>query len=310
MNSWPKTLSIVIVTWNCREHIEACLKSLDDLRLENFETIVVDNNSRDGTSEFLRTLDHEMKGRVGLKLICRKANAGLSQASAEAISKASGEWILSCNPDIEFTEDFKKMLKYARSNNFPILGAQLVTPDGTVQNCMRQINLPRLFFALTRLGRFLDRIISRRFFLRDIHYGNRTFDQPVLVDHPIASFFMIRHDAVQDLRYLFSNDLPVYFGDTDLFRRAQERKMPMVFLPSVRIMHKVGYSTQHLRSEIQQFMFVNGMIRYAKKWNIFPRFLATLLFLDALLAPLTSFRPPSKADIRCASHKLKGIVLA
>ncbi|MBO0889216.1 glycosyltransferase, partial [Candidatus Bathyarchaeota archaeon] len=67
-----RTLSIIIVTWNCRPHIEQCLRSLRGLNLEDFETIIVDNNSSDGTPEFLALIDSETRRSLNLKIIPQK----------------------------------------------------------------------------------------------------------------------------------------------------------------------------------------------------------------------------------------------
>ncbi len=305
-----KTLSILIVTWNCRIHISNCIESLRGLELENFETIIVDNHSTDGTAEFLATIDTQTRNKLGLKLVFQSFNGGLSQASDVGIRASSGKWVLSCNPDIIFNEDVNKMLEYAQSHNFPILAPQLITADGTPQYCMRRFTFTRLFFTLTRLGRILGRIVAQDFFGRDLYYNYETFLKPVLVEHPVASFFMINRDAVQQLGCLFSLDLPIYFGDTDLFGRAMMQKMQMVFLPAIKVTHRIGYVRTILHPEVQQFLFTNSMIRYASKWGSFPRMLTLLVVFDAILAPLTHARFPSRVEILCSAYRVKGAILA
>jgi len=304
-----KKLSIIIVTWNCRVHISNCLESLQRLRLENFETIIVDNHSTDGTSEFLSEIDTETRNKLGLKVLFQNFNGGLSQATDLAVRVSSGKWLLSCNPDIIFNEDLKKMLEYAQLHDFPILAPQLITIDGTPQYCMRRFTFTRLFFNLTRLGRILGRIFAQDFFGRDLYYNYESFLKPVLVEHPVASFFMINRDAVRQLGFLFSLDLPIYFGDTDLFSRAQTQKMRMVFLPAIKVTHRIGYAGTILHPEVQQFMFTNSMIRYASKWASFPRMLTLLVVVDAILAPLSHARLPSKVEILCSAFRLKGAIL-
>ncbi|MBO0889078.1 glycosyltransferase family 2 protein, partial [Candidatus Bathyarchaeota archaeon] len=270
----------------------------------------VDNNSSDGTPEFLALIDSETRRSLNLKIIPQKFNGGLSQATDVAIGESSGEWLLSCNPDIVFTDDFRKMLEYAKANSFPILAPQLITTEGTPQYCMRQFTLTRLFFCLTRLGRLLSRFLARDYFGRDLHYGYRLFDHPVLVEHPIASFFLIKRSALLQLGHLFSRDLPVYFGDTDLFSRASLRGMRMVLVPTLRIRHQRGYSRTVLHPEVHHFMFVQSMIRYAYKWHLFPRILTALVFVDAVIAPLTQGLSPTKVNMMSAAFRLKGALRA
>lgn len=306
----PKRLSVLIVTWNCRPHIEACLRSLKSLKLDDFETIIVDNNSSDGTHEFLTNIDSETRRSLGLKVILQDANRGLSQASDVAIRASAGQWLLSCNPDIVFTDDFREILAYAQSHDYPIVAPQLITTDGKPQHCMRHFTLTRLFFCLTRLGRILSRFFANDYFGRDLHYRYRLFDRPVVVEHPVASFFLINRKAVSQLGFLFSKDLPVYFGDTDLFSRALLNEMKMVLVPTLKVMHQRGYSRAAVHPEVHHFMFVQGMVRYASKWRMFPRMLAVLILLDAVLSPITERSLPWQTSITCAAFRLKGALLA
>jgi len=301
-----KILSIVIVAWNCRSQIEECLRSIQRLDLKRFETIVVDNNSTDGTTEFLASIGEEPRERLGLTTIFQETNAGLSQASAVAVEKSSGEWLVACNPDIVFTEDFGKMLDFARSHDFPILVPQLISSNGNRQYCTREFTFTRLFFNLTRSGRLINRVLARNFFARESHYNYILFERPMLVDHPVASFLLIKRSSIRQLGGLFSLEFPVYFGDTDLFTRAAAQKVPIVFLPAIRMFHQMSYSRAVLPPEIVQFMFTNGMVRYADKWGKFPTMLKALLTIDAIVAPLTHARLPSKSDISRSAYALKG----
>ena len=47
-------LSVIIVNWNGKEYLPACLDSLMDQSCSDFETIVVDNGSSDGSLELLQ----------------------------------------------------------------------------------------------------------------------------------------------------------------------------------------------------------------------------------------------------------------
>jgi glycosyltransferase involved in cell wall biosynthesis len=47
-------VSVVIVSWNGRQHLDTCLSSVGAQRAVTFETIVVDNGSIDGTTDYVR----------------------------------------------------------------------------------------------------------------------------------------------------------------------------------------------------------------------------------------------------------------
>ena len=49
----PPLISVVVVNWNRRELLHACLKSLQSQSAVEFETIVIDNGSDDGSPEMV-----------------------------------------------------------------------------------------------------------------------------------------------------------------------------------------------------------------------------------------------------------------
>src|SRR5213594_232954 len=308
-------LSVIIVSWNSQKQLDKCLQSLDSLGLSSIETIVVDSNSEDGTVTFLKHLQNsEIAARIGLTVLYDQTNVGWAKGNEQALTLAKGKWFLLCNPDIEFTQEFNGMLQYGETHDFRVVAAQLIKPDGSVQRCLRKITFTRLFFAFSILGEFLDAGISRRFIWKDFHYGSIRFDKPVLVDHPSASFIMIRRDLVSELGYLIATEFPLYFGDSDLFQRLQNDNIPIVFLPTVRIIHEMGYSTRKLPDATRAFRWTQSMKRYAKRWKLHPRLLTLLLFLDALVSPFLTHsqlvKLPDRSGIRVSAFKIKGLVRA
>lgn len=86
-------LTIVIPTYNGLHHLQDCLASLQTQTRRDFETIVVDNHSSDGTCEFLR--DHYPEIRV-IRLPC---NRGFAPAVNRGLEAARGEFIALLNND-------------------------------------------------------------------------------------------------------------------------------------------------------------------------------------------------------------------
>jgi GT2 family glycosyltransferase len=312
--SLQKRLSVIIVSWNSEKFLGECLSSLDNLRFNDMETIVVDSASQDGTVKLLRRLEKsEMGKRLGLIVHYSATNIGWTKGTEEGVRVSSGRWLLSCNPDIGFTRDFEELLSYAESHKFLVLAPSLVTPTGHIEVGLRKLTTARLFVGFTNLGQSFDRLIARGFISRDFHYANPPFKKPFRVDHPPASFFLMHRDVLPLLGdYLLPHDLPLYFGDSDLFTRLQKLKIAAVLLPSVKISHQVSYSKTLVSPETYQYRMTQSMMKYAKKWRLHSRFLALLVFLDAMFAPFISFphvvRPPRRRDISQSAYRLKGLI--
>lgn len=97
MESNTKPLvSIVNVTWNGRELLEKHLPSLQDFNYPNYEVIIVDNASTDGSVEFVRQSYPEFK------IIQNKVNLGTAEGSNVAIPEARGKYIFWVSNDMEF----------------------------------------------------------------------------------------------------------------------------------------------------------------------------------------------------------------
>ncbi len=99
-------ISVAIVNWNRREYLRACLASLTAQRGADFEVIVVDNGSRDGSAE--------MAGEeFGARVIANAENRGFCAANNQAFAAARGEFIALLNNDTEAAPDFLANLRRA-----------------------------------------------------------------------------------------------------------------------------------------------------------------------------------------------------
>lgn len=102
----PPDISVVVVNWNRREYLRACLTSLAAQRGANFEVIAVDNGSSDGSAEMART-------EFGVRVIANAANEGFCAANNQAFAAARGQFIALLNNDAEAAPDFLANLRRA-----------------------------------------------------------------------------------------------------------------------------------------------------------------------------------------------------
>jgi GT2 family glycosyltransferase len=87
-------ISVVVVNWNRRELLRACLESLARQADVNFETIVVDNGSSDGSADLAAN-------GFGARVIRNAENRGYCAANNQGIAAARGEFIALLNNDAE-----------------------------------------------------------------------------------------------------------------------------------------------------------------------------------------------------------------
>jgi GT2 family glycosyltransferase len=87
-------ISVVVVNWNRKELLRACLASLAQQTGVEFETIVVDNGSTDGSAEMAER-------EFGRRVIRNAENRGFCAANNQGIAAARGEFIALLNNDAE-----------------------------------------------------------------------------------------------------------------------------------------------------------------------------------------------------------------
>jgi GT2 family glycosyltransferase len=86
-------VSVVIVTWNGRHFLEACLSALELQQGVTFETIVVDNGSHDGTADFVRDRF------PSVRLVALQRNVGFAAGNNAGVATARGSYVAFLNND-------------------------------------------------------------------------------------------------------------------------------------------------------------------------------------------------------------------
>jgi len=161
------TLSIIIVNYNTQHYLRRCLFSLyGGERQINLETIVVDNNSEDGSRAMVR------KEFPQVYLLENDKNMGFAKATNRGVSLAKGDYILLLNSDTEVIGDAleKLVLFLDNHSNVAVVSARLVYPDFSDQGVARTFPSPiHAFFGRKSL---LTKLIP-----------NNKYSQQYLVSH-------------------------------------------------------------------------------------------------------------------------------
>ncbi len=123
--------SIVIPVFNNIELTRQCLTTLASVTtMPDYEVIVVDNASTDGTAEFLAALGGDVQ------VIRNQANYGFAVASNQGAKAARGEFLVFLNNDTIPTEGWLHALvdEVERHPEVAVVGSKLLYEDGTIQH--------------------------------------------------------------------------------------------------------------------------------------------------------------------------------
>jgi GT2 family glycosyltransferase len=267
-------LSVIIVSWNCRDLLARCLDTVFASKLErDFEVIVVDNSSTDGTAAFVQETYPQVK------LIANRENAGFARANNLALRQARGELILLLNPDTELQADtLQVMVDFMDKHpECGMAGCKVLNPDGTLQLACRR-NIPGLadaFFKLSGLSRLFPR--SRRMARYNLTY--LPADRVAIVDAVSGSFLMTRR-AVMDKIGLLDERFFMYGEDLDWCWRSVRAGYQNYYVPDTSIVHYHGGSSKKrpLRSA---YHFYEAMYLFYDK-HFAPGWARPLVWLAAM----------------------------
>ena len=236
-------LSIIILNYNHKNLLKNCLKSLKEADLELLhEIIITDNNSNDGSQEFLSQLKISAGGgsafggkNPDLKIILNNRNLGYAQANNQAIKIAKGKYVLILNPDvIVLPGSIEKLVECLKKNEKAgMVGPQLLNPDKTVQNSC--YNFPKLITPAVRRT-FLGKLPG---FKKELsRYLMLDFDHKQVkeVDWLIGACLMIKKEVLKEVGY-FDERYFLYFEDVDLAKKIWQAGYKVVYIPKAQMIH-------------------------------------------------------------------------
>jgi hypothetical protein len=184
-------ISIVIVSWNTRDVLRLCLRSIFSRNaLAVDQVIVIDNASSDDSPEMVRA---EFSS---VRLVANAENVGFAAANNQGMKLCNSKYYLLLNPDTEATpEDLQKSLEILEGNaRIGVLGVRLQHEDGSLQeNCF---HFPTVWLNLiNNLG--LYRFFSSRWKSERILNEFFAHDTARQVDWVMGAFMFVRRRAIE-----------------------------------------------------------------------------------------------------------------
>jgi N-acetylglucosaminyl-diphospho-decaprenol L-rhamnosyltransferase len=280
-------LAIIIVSYNTRNMLRACLRSvyagLTQTSL-NAQVWVVDNASSDGSpgmvhAEFPQThllaQDHNLGFAAGNNVALRELGFG---AASHPQSRPASSLVLFLNPDTELQGNaFAEMARVLRTTEEAgVVGASLVYPDGGFQHsAFRFPTLWQIWFDFfPRPARLLDSRLNGRYPRRLYEVG-----RPFAIDHPLGAAMMTRADVIQGVG-LMDEGFFMYAEEVDWCMRVKKARWKVLCVPTAKIVHHAGASTRQFRDDMfvalwrSRFRLFNK--HYGRVFNLAARLLVRL----------------------------------
>ena len=266
INGQCMTLSIIIVSYNVREFLEQALISIERAvaRIDH-EIFVVDNNSMDGSAEFVH------RRFPGVRLIASPENLGFAGANNLALSEAKGRFICLINPDTIVQEDtFFTLLTFLEEHpEAGAAGCKILNPDGSLQLACRR-SFPTPWVAFTKIIGLAALFPGSSLFGR---YNLTFLDEEEIseVEAISGSFMLLRGEAIRQIGPL-DDSFFMYGEDLDYCFRIHSAGWKIYYVPATRIIHFKGESSKRSPFEQRRLfyeamrLFVNKHFRRNSAW--------------------------------------------
>lgn len=251
-------LSVIIVSWNVRELLQACLQSLEPARTNlELEVIVVDGNSADGSAAMVR------ENFAWVTVDARPDNVGFPKGNNIGIEQSSGRYVLLLNPDTEIVDDaLEQMVAYMDAHaDVGVLGGQLRYPDGSIQSSRRRFpTLMTAYFESTWLEPYAPPILLEQYYVTD-----KPDDEISDVDWVVGACLLVRREAIEQVGVMDA-DYFMYSEELDWCRRIKMAGWRVVYFPPAQVIHHEGKSSEQVVTS-RHIYFQQAKLRYFRKYH-------------------------------------------
>jgi GT2 family glycosyltransferase len=253
-------LSIVIVSYNTREMLRDCLRSLP-ASTEGLETevFVVDNASPD------KSADMTAQEFPHVRLIANTENAGFTRANNQALQLCTGRHALILNPDTEpEAGSLAVLVRFLDEHtDTGAVGPKLLNTDGSLQHNGRRFPSPwREFLGHSGLCK-----LNRAKFDRELEYGREDFDVLAEVDQVSGACMMVPKRVMDEVGML-SEDFFMYYEEVEWCWRIRKAGYKVYYVPESRVVHHWMGSVKQFSKAMTDRLFRSALIYYRKTGGV------------------------------------------
>ena len=256
------SVSILIVSYNVKQYLRQALYALERSDYAgNLEMIVVDNNSFDGTVDFIK------QDFPKVKLIANSTNCGFGKAVNQAAELAVGDFFLILNPDTIVQENtINIMVDYLLSHSdVGMIGPKILNADGSLQLACKR-SFPTIGVAIPKLMG-LNRLFPKAPWANRYNLTYLDPEQIHTVDAISGSCMFLQADLFRVLNG-FDERFFMFGEDLDFCYRVKQAGKTVRYIPTTQIIHYQGESVKSAPYDSID-AFYNAMILFADKH--FPR---------------------------------------
>jgi GT2 family glycosyltransferase len=239
------SISVIIVTWNALKHLKTFLPSVTNTEFENFEIIIADNASTDGSAEWIRNNHPECK------IVTFPRNYGYCGGNNRAADHAAGDIIIFLNNDVEVKSDWLSHIDQAfRDQEVSALQPKILSSEERDK-----------FEYAGAAGGFLDKMgypFCRGRVFETIESDHGQYDDKIPIFWASGAAFAIRKELFFEMGK-FDDDFMFHMEEIDLCWRLWNCGHKIIIAPDSVVYHLGGGSLPMGSSRKTYFNFRNSL---------------------------------------------------
>ena len=248
-------VSILIPNYNHVEELSVCINSiLEKSTYENYEIIIIENNSDDETFKYYDTLKTNPK----IKVVVYKPEAGFNYSAINNFGAkyANGDYLLLLNNDVEVIAPdwIEEMLMFCQRSDVGAVGAKLYYPDDTIQHA------GVILGVLTLAGHAFKNQPRGS----NGYFGRASYQQDLSAC--TAACLMVKKSVFEDIGG-FDEKFAVAFNDIDLCMKIRKKDLLIVFTPYAELYHYESKSRGIEDTPEKVARFSGEIQRFRDKWG-------------------------------------------
>lgn len=247
-------VSVIVVNWNTRALLGACLASVRaTMTTLPYEIIVVDNASSDDSVTWLR--QHEPT----VQLIANQENVGFARANNQALTTCRGEFALLLNSDAQLVSDCATRLveTMRQEPRAAAVAPMLLNPDGSYQSgpndALSVLNQSLLAFGLAR-------------FFRSGYYPGHDQRAPRGAYAWVAGTCLLMRRTAWEEFGMLDKDFFMYTEEVDWCWRARRAGWQIWYEPHAQAIHLGGGSSRQVSGKMRAALYQSKLLFFKKHY--------------------------------------------
>jgi len=264
-------VSIIVLTYNSKNFMKICLEGIVNQEYDNFELIIVDNNSTDGTKQKLSEI--KLTKAIPTRIILNSENLGYNLGNKTGIENSKGDFIALINPDVQLDKFWlKNMIDFLKKN------PQMILASGRILNSKGDIEstggILDIYGAVRQ--RKLEEVNSKNFF------------------YNTGSAVIFHRSALSKIS--LDPNLFMYYDDVDFAWQARLLNYKLGYCDNAQAIHHQGHSMPGLPPTKFYYIAKNRIYVCTKNYS-FNRIIRRifqitfLVFLDSIYYSITLKSP-------------------